>query len=442
MHRPDVPAEAARATGIADAITFQKEREPIDVREPAGSTLTLNEAVCRALAHDPRIQAALARVRIAEAEAQQTRLLPNPIMNVDVHLPEGGGQAIIGATLTGDLMAMLQKPKQVTAADNRLRAGSAEAITTVLQVLSEVQESYAMVQSIEARLAVLEERRSIVARLLNLATMRLTAGEGTRLDVLTLDAQLVESAVELAQRRLERTEQRLVLARLIGEPSGAAAWQLAPWQVPPAVEAGESAWLSAAMANRPEIRAVVWELAALGDEIALTWLSPLEGGDAGMTAEHDQTWTAGPTVTSPLPIFDWGQARKAKAKAQRIEARHHLTQLQRQIVEEVRRAHAVYAESRATLHQAQSQLMPLQEKRREQAELAYKSGEADLTTLLLAEADLQATRARLVELQEKVAVAMLKLQRAVGGAGVAASVETAWPASQPTTQAAETGSPR
>ena len=44
MHRPDVPAEAARATGIADAITFQKEREPIDVREPAGSTLTLNEA--------------------------------------------------------------------------------------------------------------------------------------------------------------------------------------------------------------------------------------------------------------------------------------------------------------------------------------------------------------------------------------------------------------
>lgn len=32
MPRPDVPAEAARATGMADAITFQRDGEPIDVR--------------------------------------------------------------------------------------------------------------------------------------------------------------------------------------------------------------------------------------------------------------------------------------------------------------------------------------------------------------------------------------------------------------------------
>ena len=155
----------------------------------------------------------------------------------------------------------------------------------------------------------------------------------------------------------------------------------------------------------------------------MTSLAPLEGGDMGVHGEHDGKWALGPDVTTPLPIFDWGQAKRAKAIGQRMEARHQLTQLQRLVVEEVRRAYASYAESRATLNAAQTQLMPLQEKRREQAELAYKNGEADLTTLLLAEADLEDAKAKLVELQEKVTVAMVKLQRSVGGAGVAKGVE-------------------
>jgi outer membrane protein TolC len=436
LPRTDVAEEAASATGIANAITFQKQGGPIDVPGEVNQTLTLVEAVRRSLAYDARIQAALARVRVGEAESQQERLLPNPILNVDCRFPEGGGQAIVETTLTGDLIAVLQKPKHISAADNRLRAASAEAITTVLEVVCEVQGSYAMVQSVESQLVVLEERRKIVERLLNLATGRLKAGEGIRLDVITLDAQRVGLAVELAQRRLERTEQRLLLARLVGEPSGAADWRLSPWESPAAVKTGEGVWVKAAIANRPEIRSRVWELAALGDEIRLTTLSPFEGGDVGVHGEHDVTWMVGPTVTTPLPIFDWGQARRAKAEAQRLVARHQLTQLQRQVVEEVRRAYASYGESRATLERAQSELMPLQEERRKQAELAYRSGEADLTTLLLAEADLQDTRAKLVELQEKVTVALVKLQRAVGGAGVAADVEASVAATQPAGESA------
>jgi outer membrane protein, heavy metal efflux system len=441
MPRTDVPAEAARATGIANGIAFQPQNEPIDLPEPAADgVLTLDDAVRRALAHDARIQVALAAVRVAEADSRQERLLPNPILNFSWRLPEGGGTAVFEATLTGDLIAILQKPDRISAADNRLRAACAGAIVAVLDVLSEVRESYAITQSTESQLGVMEERRQIVQRLLDLANARLKAGEGIRLDVITLEAQRSALSVETAQRRLELRQQRLTLARLIGEPSSPADWAIGKWEAPPAVRAAEVAWLRSALINRPEIRAQLWELAAYRDEVALTTLAALEGSDAGVHTERADLWETGPDITVPLPIFDWGQAKRAKAEAQRLEARHQLTQLQRQVVEEVRRAYAAYAESCATLKQATGELMPLQQKRREQAELAYRSGEADLTTLLLAEEELEDARAKLVELQEKAAVALVKLERAVGGAGIAATVEAA-ASTQPSSAAAATTNP-
>ena len=45
--------------------------------------------------------------------------------------------------------------------------------------------------------------------------------------------------------------------------------------------------------------------------------------------------------------------------------------------------------------------------------------EADLTTLLIAEQDLQDTREKVIELREKASVAYIKLQKSVGGSNVA-----------------------
>ncbi len=429
----DAPGDAAAASGLGDAIIVQMDDESLDASPAADRTLSPQQSVRLAIRRDARIQAALVGVRLALIDAKQARLLPNPILNVSWRFPEGGGTSIFETTITGDLMAVLTKPGQISAADSRLRAAAATAVATVLDVIAEVQESYASAQSIEAEVALIESRRVLIQRQRDVADARFKAGQGLMLDTLTLDAQRVALTVELSQRRLERTEQRLTLARLIGEPSGSADWQLDPWQVPVPVKANEAAWLKAALANRPEIRSRVWELAALGDEVALAEFAAFEGSDLGPHAEHDSSWVVGPDVTTPVPIFDFGQQHKAKAEALRLKARYELTQFRREVIEQVRRAYAAHAVSRAALEQAQNELLPLQEKRRDQAELAYRSGDADLATLLLAESDLQETRERLVELQEKVTVAMLKLERAVGGAGIARTVES------PTTLPVTTG---
>ena len=99
-----------------------------------------------------------------------------------------------------------------------------------------------------------------------------------------------------------------------------------------------------------------------------------EGADAGVQAERDQTWSVGPALNTPLPVFDWGQAKYAKASAELAAARHQMTQLQRQVVQEVRTQYDAYNGSLQTLRLARDQLLPLQERRAAQAEASYPRG--------------------------------------------------------------------
>lgn len=166
--RPDPQAEASmtRAAGLAEAITFRTDGGPLD--EPgAGDVLTMAEAVRRAATTDPGLQAALARVRIAMAVADQARLLPNPVLNFTLRW--GHGKPQIEVSLAQDLIQALRIPRQASAADNRLRQAAAEAVTVALDTIAEVQERYVAAQTLESLVPVLIERRELIERLVTVA---------------------------------------------------------------------------------------------------------------------------------------------------------------------------------------------------------------------------------------------------------------------------------
>jgi outer membrane protein TolC len=419
--RPDVPADAARLTGVDNAIVFREDPGPLDLPGPADPTLTPEQAVRLALAHDPRVQASLARVRVAEADAQQARLLPNPILSIDLRYPlQHGSNTAFEPTLTADLLSLLQKPAQISAADHRLRAAAVTALVTVLDVMTEVQVAYASARTIDVEIENARQRRERLRRLRDLAQKRLDAGDATRLDVLTVDAQLMQSALETSDLELQRVDERLTLGRLLGHARSDVEWRLSPWSSPPDLPmAPESAWVDLALASRPEIQSHVWELRALGAELRGAALPPLQGGEIGVHGEHDPEWRLGPTLAVPLPIFDFGQATREKLRAERVAAAHELVQTQLEVIQNVRSAYAAYRYARRALTNAQTMLLPLQRQQLEGAQLAYEAGDVDLATLLIAQNEFDLTRGKIVELQEKLTVARVKLQRAAGGAGVA-----------------------
>lgn len=425
---PQTHAESAAssAAGLAEPIQFRVEGMPTDeADDPA--TLTRAEAVRLAVTTDPGVQAALARVRIALADSRQARLLPNPILNLALRIPENGGSLAVEASISQDIISIIRIPRKTSAADHRLRQSAAAAITTTIDLVADVQESYASAQSLEQLLPLLNERKALLDNLLKLARARLAAGEGIRDDVTTIDAQRLELDVIIAEAAQQLRDHRLRLARLTGHPSSVATWTLDPWSPPQGTDAPESAWLDTAMASRPEIQEQAWYLAALGDDLALARLLPFDGTRAGLQAYQAGDWQVGPEVSLPIPIFDTGQARVQRVTAEQIEARHVLVGVKRQVVEDVRRAFESLARSRDTARRIREGLIPLQEQRRVQAKARYDAGHADITALYLAENDMRAALAKATELELKAAIAAIQLERAVGGPGPATRVSVAIP---------------
>lgn len=426
---PEIRAgtDAALAAGLrpGEAISFREELpdDSIDVEAGDLATLSLPQLIRLTAQNNAEIQAAMARVRLAQAEAKQSRLLPNPVMTLALRLPESG-TAIIVAGLSADLIALIKRPGATSAADSRLRAATAQAVIVVLDELTVAQEHFFTVQSLEATIAVLNERRELIDRLLALSESKLRMGEGTRLDMLSLQTQRVDLETEIAESELQLRDQRLALARLLGQPSSNVEWVVPKSSSMNAVVLDETVCLQIALAHRPEVQERQWELAALGDEQKLTEWGPWNSTEAGIAAERDGDWSAGPSVALPVPLFDFGQGQRDRAMARVIEARHQLTSARRQVIEEVRRAHATLLGTQRNLDRLASQLLPLQEARLKQAEAQFRAGQTDITGLLLAEHDLRSSRAKLIDLQRRDALARVRLERSVGGAGVLTAAAT------------------
>ena len=436
---PRLDVEAATSMGNAVAlpssVQFRKlgaGDAPLDEPAVAGR-LTLADAMRRAVTTDPGLQAALARVRMAVADADQVRLLPNPVMFVVVRF--GAGSPQVEASFVQDFMAALQIPRRASAADNRLRAAAADAVTAALDAAAEVQERYATAQAASALVPVLRTRMQVVQQMSAIADDRLASGESGAGDVATLGAQRVSLEVDIESAVLAEREARIRLARSIGEPSSGATWELDPWSPPPTQLRPESAWIETALAQRPEIQSLGWRLAALGDDKALAHLVPWEEEDAllplpnpwepastGVDFQNDGQPYIGPSIATPVPLFDMGQARRARVSAEVQAVRHELLAARRKAVEEVRTAYQTLLTSNANLRRIREQLIPLQERRRSISDGAYRAGEADVTTLFLAEQDLRLSQVQAIEVELQSSNALVRLQRAVGGAAAAANV--------------------
>jgi outer membrane protein TolC len=416
-------SEIADAVGLSDAVVFSVEGGPVDDPASVGSSLPLADALRRALRNDPGLHAALARVRIALADSEQARLWPNPILSIVFRFPENSGKPFVEAGLAADVASILRTPGRVRAADHRLRQTASEALVIALDLVQAVEETYSASQALDRQQPLLEERRGITTKLIKLGRDRLDAGEGTRADLTVLSAQNVSLEVEIAEVSRQRNDLRLHLAKLIGQPSSAADWSLDTWTPSPPMPDQER-WIASALDHRPEIQSRLWELAALGDDLTLARWALFEGSSVELNVQRNDAWEGGPGISGPIPLFDWGQAKRARITAQQIEVRHLLTQTKRQVVEDVRRAFASLAAARANMRRVESELIPIQQRRRSEAESVFSAGESDSTAVFLAEQDLRAAQARLIDLQRDAAAAAIRLERAVGGPAVISGPRT------------------
>ena len=104
-------ADIRAAAGLANAVQFRDESLPTDA-PPIANALDLPAAIERAVRQSPTLQAALGEVRAAQADARQSRLLPNPVLSIVFRYSKGGGSPVTETGLAIDLAAALQAPRR------------------------------------------------------------------------------------------------------------------------------------------------------------------------------------------------------------------------------------------------------------------------------------------------------------------------------------------
>ncbi len=430
------------ALAIALVASLPAAGDPTSPNQAESLTLTLAEAVARALVAAPPVASAraveaAARAQLLDAEADFVPALSfagsafryqEPTIVTPIHgFTPGAFPTFDRTVLLGDLQLrhelwdggarsarIAQRREQLAASQAATAAAAGTAAARAVTV-------YLAVRTLDEQLAAHDERREALAAERDRVQLLLDVGRAAQVDLLRVQAAQAAAEAERVMLASSRETAARDLQRLMGEDPQArelpplAGIALAPEDSPP-----RHALLARALEHSPQVSRARRELdaaAAAVDAARAARAPALRAeahylGFAGGNGERAAEWNAGLRVAVPL----WDRhvaARVALAEAGRDAAAASLRLTQDQVGGEVDRAWADLAAARAraaSLVEAEARYAEVL--RIEKLRLEAGAGvEADY---LRAEADLLQARASAVEARHRVAAARAELQRTTG----------------------------
>ena len=328
-------------------------------------------AVAIALAHSRDVQARLAGLRVAEAEAVQSGRPRNPVFSF-ARLA-GGDMREYERSFLFDLLGLFTLPARAEAGRARFLAEQVGVAREVVRLAHLARQGW--LDAVAARQIRL--RREAVLDLAEagaeLARRMAEAGNFSGREARLEHVLRAELAAELIQARQAETQARERLVRRLGlGPADADRLHL-PDRLPELPVALPDQAAGAAQ-ERLDLRLAQLDIEALvraaGPVRATRWLGDLDlayknGGERG-----EAHWR-GYEIEVGLPIFDQGDARVAAAEARLRQARHRLAAIEAVAASELREARAGLAEAHALARLFQDEIAPLRAGLAEDALLRY-----------------------------------------------------------------------
>jgi outer membrane protein TolC len=191
----------------------------------APPTLTLDQALTRALANNPQLRAARNEEKRAEAEATQARFYP--LRNLNANLGYAGSippqpglnPTTAGAYLTFNLGDLLSTPAAMQGAQARVESAKEAVRATELQVVANTTAAYAAWSTQQKLLALKQE--AIKASQSDVVVVQRLFGRGTATigDVMKARLAVSQTQVDLVQAEGEYDKAWAVLVQQMGDTS-------------------------------------------------------------------------------------------------------------------------------------------------------------------------------------------------------------------------------
>lgn len=379
-----------------------------------GQTLTLEDAVARAIAASP--QGAATAARADALTAARAGADTRPAASIDV-LAENFGiggdelnrQIQVGATYSQRIERGGKRAARVAAADADLDVARAEAVVRRLETATAVQRLYVEVEAAEAAIGIARERVAIAEQLAREVGRRVAEARDPLFAGTRARTQLAEAKVdlELAEHARDAAMKRL-----------ASLWS------------GDTAGMAITAERFLILEPPAGTLQPAAADLAI-FEARRRRAAAGLTlqqagARTDPTWTAGPRYIGTgdvavvagvsLPLANRGLNRaniaRAEAEARQVEADLAVEQFQR--TQAIALAAEKVEETRHEVEAIRDRVVPGAERTLAEVRAGYNRGGFTFLDVSMAQIALHEARARMVRVATRHHEARVDLDRLTG----------------------------
>lgn len=355
-----------RTAGTATTLNRNSDEVQTLVGDLLKAPLTAESAVRIAVLNNPGLQSALATLDISDAARVQAGRAPNPHFTLGRFTE--GDKLEIERVLRFDVIGLLFLPWKAQWQGQQHELAKLQAAQDVIRLAAETRKAWINAVAAQQTVAYMRDVKDAAEAGAELARRMAGVGNWSRLQQAREQVFLADAAAQLARAQQAAFSEREKLTRLMGLWGTQTQFTLATRlpDLPP--QASEMSDVEArALRERLDVRSAVAESAYVADSLgyvkAVGYLNGLTLGYTQSSISDSATGSSdtkrGWELELPLPIFDWGTARNARAQAIYLQSAERVREVAVKARSEAREAYHGYRTSYDLARHYRDEVVPL-----------------------------------------------------------------------------------
>lgn len=431
----DVPPVPAVVTGAAPApmiLAESAQQPPLRLEPPVVETpeaavsaadaadpsylgsLTLGQAVRRALRFSPVVQAAEIEIEAKQAEAYQAGLRPNPAIAGDVqNVGEEDQESTIELAQVFELGGKRLKRRRASELDVDVAGWDLEAAR--LRVASDTAQAFVDVLASQERIAILDDLQSVAEKLTRAVAERVKAGKGSPVETQRVQ---IEGARAKAELRAETTLLSASKRRLaINWGAQNADFSVAKGEIGSVNSVPSIEQVSFYLNSNPEIARWATEMTRRRAVLALARayaVPDLTLGAGARRVEENSETGAVVSLSIPIPLFNRNQGNIAAAHTRILKGERESLAAKTIVSGVLLEAYGRLAAAAEKLKGLEKEILPAAREVYQASIEGYSAGKFDLLSVLDAQRTLFSTRLEIVNARAEFQKAKVQIEALIG----------------------------
>ena len=394
--------------------TSQVESEQRDESPRYDRSLTLGEAVYRALRFSPAVQAASIEIDARRSEALQAGLRPNPLLGGIVdNVGEEDQESTIELSQVFELGGKRLKRLRAAELDVGVAAWDLEAAR--LRVANDTAQAFVDVLASQDRISILNDLQAVAEKFGRAVAARVSAGEGSPVETQRAEIEVARAKSELRAESTLLAATKRRLANNWGADNadfGSAQGQLATTNHLPSVQQ-----VNFYLESNPEIARWTTEMTRRQAVLALARANAIPdltlGAGARRVEENSETGAV-VSLSVPLPLFNRNQGNIAAAKTRIFKADREGLAAKTAVTGALLEAYGRLVTAAEKLKGLEKEILPAAQQVYSATIEGYSAGKFDLLSVLDAQRTLFATRLEIINARAEFQKAKVQIEALIG----------------------------